>query len=969
MVSTAASALPGATVPGGPRAVCATGPPGAQLEATAITVYNSLWALQVLEHARRVAVDRKFLCYALVGKSQQGLVRVIDRASGARTLLRGHKKPLSDLAFASGRPLLATSGGGELYARYLSEEGGDISEEQCAHVCLRGRDASTGGQTPSMRLAWRESALSPLWLAFSAGDRVYLLPAPLPGSSSGVDLELDVDSAAPAELHCVPRAGAALSADVKDLQFSPCGSLLAVALGDGTLAVFRINELVLQEPSIKADHNLIATAREEFGGTAVNSVRWVGPDGLITGTHSNRCLQLWHLDSDEGTHSLVLKHDLDLDIEDKRKASEPFYQLEVDVASSLVILASSHPCDKHALATLHFKAGEDPADRPPTERCQWGFDHVCVYSSALPTVSFCTLREGTEGDNLSLYCVQSEAINHLALDPAECSPAGDNSPAAAPPAAPAAAQEAPATNPGGGGAAGGGISGGRAQESSDSEEDDEESGSEEEDEGAYSLMAHLQGSVGKKKPPPKAAPRVEARALPAELERQSSGLLTPEAILKQARLAVQDFRDKLPTESDEEETGEEASAPAPLVPIASLAKPASTSSLGQYEAADSVASGASVEALKRDMLAQQGQMEQSLMNMIETRLVKPLNKQSQMMESRINRKLDEIKEDFHKKVGDQRKTTEKVLLAVSASLNKELPLNLERIIQREIGQMAETIVEGVVPKLAEAFASGSALQKPLDDALARQIPDALKEPLKNGLKTNFERTIIPAFEATCRTAFSQIHSAVETGLERNKLAAEGHARTLLAAAESVQMAAAAATRDSGSVTSGAVPAGSVSAPMSLEELEARQDPTIEIKRLLAAGNVEDAFTNALGTQNVEVVTWLCKEADLANLLGDHDGGDNAPPPLSQGVLLALLQQLSVDLVADAKQRMPWVQAVVLLLDTDEMLYQKHMKSILSGLAEALAATSKKKLKGGTAQALTLCQHLVNSQLAVLKSKK
>merc|ERR1719421_998941 len=164
-------------------------------------------------------------------------------------------------------------------------------------------------------------------------------------------------------------------------------------------------------------------------------------------------------------------------------------------------------------------------------------------------------------------------------------------------------------------------------------------------------------------------------------------------------------------------------------------------SLVASEAAGSVASGGSADvvALKQEMLAQQAQMEQSLMNMIESRLVKPLNKQSQMMESRINHKLDEIKEDFHKKVGDQRKTTEKVLLAVSASLNKELPLNLERIIQREIGQMAEAIVEGVVPKLAEAFASGSALQKPLDDALARQIPDALKEPLKNGLKTNFER--------------------------------------------------------------------------------------------------------------------------------------------------------------------------------------------------------------------------------------
>jgi len=69
--------------------------------------------------------------------------------------------------------------------------------------------------------------------------------------------------------------------------------------------------------------------------------------------------------------------------------------------------------------------------------------------------------------------------------------------------------------------------------------------------------------------------------------------------------------------------------------------------------------------------------------------------------------------------------------------------------------------------------------------------------------------------------------------------------------------------------------------MSLEELEARQDPTIEIKRLLGEGNAEGAFTKALETQNVEVVTWLCKAADLANLLGNHEGGDN--PPLSRGV--------------------------------------------------------------------------------------
>ena len=948
------------------RAVCAAGVPGAQLEATAITVYNSRWALKTLEHARRVAVNKKFLCYALVGKSQQGLVRVIDRASGARTLLRGHRCPLTDIAFASGRPLLATAGAGELYVRYLGEEAGNISEEQSVKVLVKG---GTPGR-PSIRVAWRDSMLEPRWLAFSADDRVFLLPAPLPGSSSTQELNLVLDSETdPAELHCVPSAGGQLSACVTDLEFSPGGSHLAVSLGgEGTMAVFALNELVLQEPSIKANHRMIATAREEFGGVAVDSVRWVGEDALVTGTRGNRCVQLWRLQEkassgEKRTFELVLEHELTVEIEDERKG-EAFYLLEVDIPSGLVVLASAHP-SKHAMATLHFRVHDGP----------WGFDYVCVFSTAMPTVSFSTIREG-DSEELSLYCVQSDAINQFILGPSECSPSGgDGSTVAAtsPPAEAAdEAQRATDHSSVGSGSVGSAPFARAPQPPSSESGEDEEDEDEDVDEGSYSLMAHLQGTGLGRKGPAKKAPTVEAvgvesHAIPAALSPKQSGLLTPEAILQQARLAVQDLRSNLPRDSDEEESD---APPVPVPQAVALVKPDSCASLVASEAAGSVASGGSADvvALKREMLAQQAQIEQSLMNMIETRLVKPLNKQSQMMESRINRKLDEIKEDFNKKVGDQRKTTEKVLLAVAASLNKDLPLNLERIIQREIGQMAETIVEGVVPQLAAAFESGGALQQPLDAALARQLPDALRAPLKDGMKANFERTLIPAFEVTCRTAFGQIHAAVEAGMAHNLKAAEGHAQTLLAAAEDVRAAARGAARDAvGSTGSAPAPSASRSAPMSLEEIEARQDPTVAIKLLLAKGEVEDAFTTALGTQNVEMVTWLCKTADLKELL--EDGGDGRPPALSQGVLLALLQQLSVGLAEDAKQRMPWVQSVVLLLDTDDILFQKHMKLILTNLAEALKITSKKKLKNSTGQALTLCQHLVNSQLAVLQSKK
>ena len=73
------------------------------------------------------------------------------------------------------------------------------------------------------------------------------------------------------------------------------------------------------------------------------------------------------------------------------------------------------------------------------------------------------------------------------------------------------------------------------------------------------------------------------------------------------------------------------------------------------------------------------------------------------------------------------------------------------------------------------------------------------------------------------------------------------------------------------------------------------DPTVELGRMVEAGDLEGAFTKALGMSSVETVAWTCGAAEDQR---EAAFGGSAPA-LSQGVLLSLAQQLSSDLEDDA----------------------------------------------------------------------
>ncbi|KAL9664005.1 hypothetical protein QQ045_019400 [Rhodiola kirilowii] len=89
------------------------------------------------------------------------------------------------------------------------------------------------------------------------------------------------------------------------------------------------------------------------------------------------------------------------------------------------------------------------------------------------------------------------------------------------------------------------------------------------------------------------------------------------------------------------------------------------------------------------------------------------------------------------------------------------------------------------------------------------------------------------------------------------------------------------------------------------------DPTKELSRLISDHKYEEAFTLALQRSDVTIVSWLCSQVDLQKLLSA------TPVPLSQGVLLSLLQQLACDIHADTPIKLTWMTDVaVSIIPTD-----------------------------------------------------
>lgn len=129
----------------------------------------------------------------------------------------------------------------------------------------------------------------------------------------------------------------------------------------------------------------------------------------------------------------------------------------------------------------------------------------------------------------------------------------------------------------------------------------------------------------------------------------------------------------------------------------------------------------------------------------------------------------------------------------------------------------------------------------------------------------------------------------------------------------------------------------------------------ELSGLLRAHQYEKAFSRALGLQDVATVGWLCTQADAAAVLSRD------PCPLSQMVLLSLVQQLSADLTTSLGPKLTWIREAALQINPRDPVLARHLRPVLEGVQGALQAAAA-RMTGADASSCRLTLHVIHSQL-------
>ncbi|KAF4404645.1 hypothetical protein G4B88_006031, partial [Cannabis sativa] len=146
-----------------------------------------------------------------------------------------------------------------------------------------------------------------------------------------------------------------------------------------------------------------------------------------------------------------------------------------------------------------------------------------------------------------------------------------------------------------------------------------------------------------------------------------------------------------------------------------------------------------------------------------------------------------------------------------------------------------------------------------------------------------------------------------------------------------------------------------------EMAESPVDPIKELSRLIAERKFEEAFTGALHRSDVSIVSWLCSQVDLPGIMS------LVPLPLSQGVVLALLQQLACDINNDMSRKLAWMTDVAVAINPTDPLIALHVRPIFEKVYQTLEYhRNQSTTSASDINNIRLLMHLINSVLMSCK---
>ncbi|CAB3231520.1 unnamed protein product [Arctia plantaginis] len=261
----------------------------------------------------------------------------------------------------------------------------------------------------------------------------------------------------------------------------------------------------------------------------------------------------------------------------------------------------------------------------------------------------------------------------------------------------------------------------------------------------------------------------------------------------------------------------------------------------------------------------------------------------------------------------------------------------------------------------EKLANSKTMMESLSTSIAKSLSDMVRESFRDAL---FE-SVVPVMEKAHAQIFRQINQAFQNGTKEFAANTEAAAR---AAAERGGAAATASLRaaldrhaealnssqpqhihlanvlretahsvlekelswwreQARAAAVGASRAHSPSTPHSHHAID-RQMQVAQIQALIAGGDVNGAFQQALSASDLALVMCACRAAEPGVVFGP-------PCKLKQHVLLSLVQQLAADMHRDTHLKHRYLEEAVMNLDTANPVTREHLPGVVRELQKQL----------------------------------
>ncbi|XP_047452618.1 enhancer of mRNA-decapping protein 4 isoform X2 [Mugil cephalus] len=317
-------------------------------------------------------------------------------------------------------------------------------------------------------------------------------------------------------------------------------------------------------------------------------------------------------------------------------------------------------------------------------------------------------------------------------------------------------------------------------------------------------------------------------------------------------------------------------------------------------------------------------------------------------------------------------------------MKKTVPQTISKSLEPVTGQLSNTIAArlAAVEVILKDNVVKVAKSKNTTDAIGRAAAEAMQGPIQAAYKDAFQSIVLPVFERGCQSMFQQINDSFKQGTQeyiqqlethmKNKKQREqdtrdpmvGQLQQMIDSFQSstdqlannitanvraevqhqIQMmvgnlqesilshvqrivkgeVSLAMKEQQAVVTSSIMQAmrSAAGTPVPTAHLD-YQTQQANILQLLQQGQLNQAFQQALSATDLNLVLYVCETIDSQQVFGQH------PCPLSQPVLLSLIQQLSSNLSTRSELKMSYLEDAIMNLDHGDPLTRDHMSSVLA----------------------------------------